>query len=49
MKTLFEKFEDAEYKKLRDVKIKTGLTWHDFILTLAKNEVMGSEGSIGEV
>ena len=33
MKTLLEKFEDAEFEKLREVKDKTNLSWHDFILS----------------
>ena len=36
MKTLLEKFTDDEFKKLLIVKKKTGLNWHDFIMTFAK-------------
>ena len=32
MKTLLEKFEEAEFAQLVEVKLKTGLNWHDFIL-----------------
>lgn len=37
MKTLLEKFEDAEFKRLLKTKQKTGLSWHDWIMTLAKD------------
>ena len=36
MKTISVYFEDKEFEKL--VKIKGNMTWHDFILTLAKKE-----------
>ena len=36
MKTLFEKFADEEFKRLRIAKKKTGLNWHDFIMTFAE-------------
>ena len=36
MKTLLEKFADEEFLKLQEAKDKTGLNWHDFIMTLIK-------------
>lgn len=34
MKTLLEKFTDDEFIQLKKEKEKTGLTWHDWLLTL---------------
>jgi len=36
MKQLNVTFEDKEHKKLEDAKKKSGLNWHDFILSLLK-------------
>ena len=34
MKRILEQFEDQEFKKL--LKAKVDMTWHDFIMQLAK-------------
>ena len=36
MRTLLEKFTDEEFERLLEIKNKTNLNWHDFILTLAE-------------
>ena len=36
VKSIYETFEDAEYKQLRKAKGKK--TWHDFIMQLARRE-----------
>jgi len=38
VKTLNVTFEEAEYKKLVEIKEKKELNWHDFILLLAEHD-----------
>jgi len=38
MKTIHLFLEDKEYEKLSEKKKKSGLSWHDFVLKLAKIE-----------
>ena len=34
MKSIYETFTEEEYEQLKAAKHVTGLTWHDFIMTL---------------
>ena len=36
MKNVNEKFTDEEYEKLKKTKDKSGLNWHDFIMSLTE-------------
>ncbi len=36
MKTLNEKFTDAEMKRIQKIKKLTKLTWHDFIMKIVE-------------
>jgi len=38
MRTVNATFEDADFKKLEKAKIKSGLNWPDFIMTLVKED-----------
>ena len=37
MKTLLEKFTDEEFEKLKTVKEKTGMNWHDWLLSVLED------------
>lgn len=37
MKTIHTILEDEEFEEVNKIKIKSGLSWHDFILSIAEN------------
>ena len=36
MKSVNEKFEDKEFELIEQIKKETGMSWHDFMLKIAK-------------
>lgn len=36
MKNIYETFSDEEFERLQKAKEKAEMTWHDFIMKLAK-------------
>jgi len=38
MRTLNETFTDEEFKRLLKAKKKTGLNWHEFIMSFAEDK-----------
>lgn len=38
LKTVNETFSDEEFEELKKAKDESGMSWHDFILTLAERK-----------
>lgn len=43
LNTINETFTEEEFKELKNIKIKTGLNWHDFIMFAAHSMNAGGE------
>jgi hypothetical protein len=42
MKRINETFTDEEFERLKNAKEKTGLNWHDFIMSLVSHNDLGA-------
>jgi len=42
MKRINETFTDEEFERLKSEKEKTGLNWHDFIMSLVSQNDLGA-------
>ena len=43
MRTINETFENSEFEKLQKVKERSGMNWHDLIMTLVETDEQKEE------